>query len=51
MEKITELEKLQTYIPGFDHIAMGGLPLGRTTLISGTTQIENGTKFEFRFDA
>ena len=36
MEKITELEKLQTFIPGFDHIAMGGLPLGRTTLISGT---------------
>ncbi|NTW03249.1 MAG: circadian clock protein KaiC, partial [Oscillochloris sp.] len=30
------IAKLPTGIPGFDHIANGGLPLGRTTLISGT---------------
>ncbi|MFQ3536992.1 MAG: circadian clock protein KaiC [Aggregatilineales bacterium] len=30
------LEKLPTYIPGFDHIANGGLPKGRVTLVSGT---------------
>lgn len=30
------LEKLETGIPGFDHIANGGLPKGRTTLVSGT---------------
>jgi circadian clock protein KaiC len=30
------LEKLTTYIPGFDFIAYGGLPKGRTTLLSGT---------------
>ncbi len=28
--------KLATGIPGFDHIAVGGIPLGRTTLVSGT---------------
>lgn len=31
-----ELEKLETGIQGFDQIAMGGLPLGRTSLVSGT---------------
>ncbi len=30
------IERLPTGIPGFDHIANGGLPRGRTTLISGT---------------
>lgn len=30
------IEKRPTGIPGFDHIAMGGLPLNRTTLISGS---------------
>lgn len=30
------IEKLKTHIPGFDHIAAGGLPRGRTTLVSGT---------------
>ena len=32
----TAVHKLRTGIPGFDLIAAGGLPLGRTTLISGT---------------
>jgi circadian clock protein KaiC len=32
----TPLEKLPTGIPGFDLIAGGGLPVGRTTLVSGT---------------
>jgi len=31
-----EIEKLQTYIPGFDDISRGGLPKGRTTLVAGT---------------
>lgn len=30
------LTKIKTFIPGFDHIASGGLPEGRTTLISGS---------------
>jgi circadian clock protein KaiC len=30
------LEKVATGIPGFDTITMGGLPKGRTTLVSGT---------------
>ncbi len=30
------LEKLPTYIEGFDHIANGGLPKGRVTLLSGS---------------
>ncbi|MDX2141432.1 MAG: circadian clock protein KaiC [Chloroflexota bacterium] len=33
---MVELDKLVTSIPGFDHIAQGGLPRGRTTLVSGT---------------
>lgn len=32
-----DIEKLKTGIPGFDQIAYGGLPKGRTTLIAGTT--------------
>ena len=31
-----QVEKLETGIPGFDLISNGGLPKGRTTLISGT---------------
>jgi circadian clock protein KaiC len=31
-----QVEKLETGIPGFDHVSKGGLPKGRTTLISGT---------------
>jgi len=30
------IEKLQTGIPGFDHVSAGGIPKGRTCLISGT---------------
>ncbi|NDJ59525.1 MAG: circadian clock protein KaiC [Chloroflexi bacterium] len=31
-----DIEKLATGIPGFDHIGYGGLPKGRTTLVSGS---------------
>jgi len=31
-----ELDKLEVGIEGFDSIADGGLPLGRTTLVAGT---------------
>ncbi|MES0337882.1 MAG: circadian clock protein KaiC [Candidatus Magnetobacterium sp. LHC-1] len=31
-----EVEKLKTGIPGFDWISNGGIPLNRTTLLSGT---------------
>lgn len=30
------LEKIPTGIPGFDHVARGGLPRGRATLVAGT---------------
>jgi len=30
------VEKLATGIPGFDHVSAGGLPKGRTCLVSGT---------------
>jgi len=30
------IEKLPTGIPGFDEVALGGLPKGRTTLVAGT---------------
>lgn len=33
---IQKIEKLETQIDGFDHIACGGLPKGRTTLFTGT---------------
>lgn len=38
MEQIkkTAIEKLETGIPGFDFLAYGGLPAGRTTLVIGT---------------
>lgn len=31
------IPKLPTHIPGFDHVASGGLPAGRTTLVTGTS--------------
>lgn len=31
-----QIEKLETGIPGFDHISSGGLPKYRTTLVAGT---------------
>lgn len=34
--QIGEVPKLEVGIPGFDHIAKGGMPEGRTTLVSGT---------------
>jgi circadian clock protein KaiC len=35
-EQDREIEKLRTEIPGFDLVAAGGLPRGRSTLVSGT---------------
>lgn len=34
--RAVDIERLPTGIPGFDYIGHGGLPLGRTTLVSGT---------------
>ncbi len=34
--EITVVEKLETGIPGFEHVSVGGLPKGRTCLLSGT---------------
>jgi circadian clock protein KaiC len=34
--KVAQIDKLETGIPGFDIIAGGGLPKGRTTLVSGS---------------
>ena len=31
------IKKLPTHIAGFDHVACGGLPEGRTTLVTGTS--------------
>ena len=36
MEQL-QIKKLETGIPGFDDISKGGLPIGRTTLVSGTS--------------
>jgi len=36
-KKMDGVKKTETGIQGLDHIAMGGLPVGRTTLISGTS--------------
>jgi len=33
----TGIEKIRTMIEGFDDISHGGLPVGRTTLVSGTS--------------
>lgn len=35
MSTSRELKRCKTYIPGFDLISNGGLPVGRTTLVSG----------------
>ena len=35
-DNIEVIEKLETGIPGFDLITLGGLPKGRTTLVTGT---------------
>jgi circadian clock protein KaiC len=35
-DPVIDFEKLQTKIEGFDLISCGGLPKGRTTLVSGT---------------
>ena len=31
------VQKIRTMIEGFDDISHGGLPIGRTTLVSGTS--------------
>ncbi len=36
-ERLLHIDKLPTGISGFDHIAAGGLPRGRTTLVTGTS--------------
>jgi len=36
-QQINTMIKLETGIPGFDFISQGGLPMGRTTLIAGTS--------------
>jgi circadian clock protein KaiC len=35
--KLPEVQKIRTMIEGFDDISHGGLPIGRTTLVSGTS--------------
>jgi circadian clock protein KaiC len=37
MDDYKGIEKLQTHVTGFDMIAGGGIPRGRTTLIAGTS--------------
>lgn len=37
MSDVCPIERLQTGINGFDDVAMGGLPVGRPTLVGGTT--------------
>jgi circadian clock protein KaiC len=37
MTEIGSIERLPTGINGFDQVALGGLPAGRPTLVSGTT--------------
>jgi circadian clock protein KaiC len=34
-DPLRDLEKLETGIPGFDHVTIGGLPRGRATLVTG----------------
>ncbi len=36
MEQTSAVEKLATWLPGFDHISNGGLPKGRSTLVAGS---------------
>ncbi|MBE9178408.1 circadian clock protein KaiC [Oculatella sp. LEGE 06141] len=35
--RLTGVQKIRTMIEGFDDISNGGLPIGRTTLVSGTS--------------
>jgi len=35
-ERVADISKIPTGIEGFDFLASGGLPVGRTTLVSGT---------------
>ncbi len=37
LPKFNSVEKLRTMIEGFDDISHGGLPIGRTTLVTGTS--------------
>ena len=37
MSSVAGVVKFPTHIDGFDHISMGGLPSGRTTLVCGTS--------------
>ncbi|MFC4589574.1 circadian clock protein KaiC [Sphaerisporangium corydalis] len=37
MDGSTAIERVPTGIDGFDHVALGGLPARRSTLVSGTT--------------
>ncbi len=37
IQQLITMSKLETGIPGFDFISQGGLPMGRTTLIAGTS--------------
>ena len=37
MSPLSPIEKLSTGVPGFDTVSYGGLPRGRTTLVSGTS--------------
>ena len=36
-EPVKYVEKRPTGIEGFEHVSMGGIPKGRTTLLSGTS--------------
>lgn len=36
MTETQSITKLPSHIPGFDHVADGGLPMGRTTLVCGS---------------
>ena len=35
--RLSQVQKLPTGIEGFDDVCKGGLPIGRSTLISGTS--------------
>lgn len=35
-DTLAHVEKLKTGIPGFERVSLGGIPIGRTTLVSGS---------------
>lgn len=35
--RATYVQKIPTGIPGFEHVSLGGIPKGRTTLVAGTS--------------